>query len=155
MLVDRLSGTASPYTQPPAYYASLLAHGLLLLLPLAGLGLDRLMRRWREPASAALLVACGGVVGLSAVWIKSAGYVFGLLPARAAAAAVGVMAIAAGEARPGFCTGALALVSLPPMVRAFGGEPAPSVVWMGAWGAMLAGLVAARVRPGWARAAAV
>jgi 4-amino-4-deoxy-L-arabinose transferase-like glycosyltransferase len=155
MLAERVGDTGSVYARPATYYGTLLAHALVLALPLAGLGLDRLRRHAREPAALATLVGCAAFLALSAFTVKSAVYLYALLPAWAVAAAVGAGALAAGAARPGPVTVALAIASLPPLARALGGEPPPTAVWAGAWLATLAALAIARARPGWARVAAL
>ena len=155
MLLERVGDTGSVYARSPTYYGSLLAHALVLILPLAGLGLDRLRRRWRDPAALSVLVACAGFLGLSAFAVKSAVYLYALLPAWVIAAAVGVAAIASRTARPGFVTIVLAVVSFPPLVGATGAEPPPPAAWISAWLGTAAALLVARFRPRWSEAAAV
>ena len=155
-LVERVGDAASVYARPPGYYASLLAHALVMVLPLAGLGLDRLWVRRREPMAALGLTGCAAVLPLSLFAVKSAVYLYALLPAWGIAAAVGAAAIAAGAARPGPFTAALAVLSAPPIVRLMGSDaPPPIAAWMVAWGVMVAAWAAARWKPAWAPAAAV
>ncbi len=155
MLAARVGDTASHYARPPSYYGSLLAHALVLFLPLAGLGLDRLRQRWREPTALCVIVGCAGFLALSVFAVKSAVYLYGLLPAWVIAAAVGAAAIASRTARPGAFTLALALASLPPLARVLGADPPPLVAWAVAWLATGAALAVARFRPGWSRSVAV
>ena len=155
MLLERVTDTGSVYARPATYYAGLLAHALVLLLPLAGLGLDRMRRRWREPAILSVLAGCGGVLALSMFSVKSAVYLYALLPAWVIAAAVGAGAIASGSARPGVFTVALAVASLPPLARALGAESPPAAAWIAAWLATGVALWVARRPSPWPRAAAV
>jgi hypothetical protein len=155
MLLERVSDTDSVYARSPTYYGSLLAHGLVLILPLAGLGLDRLRQRWREPMGLSVLAGCAAFLALSAFAVKSAVYLYALLPAWIIAAGVGVASIASRTARPGIVTIVLAVASFPPLVGATGAEPLPTVAWAGAWLATAVALLVARLRPRWSAAAAV
>jgi 4-amino-4-deoxy-L-arabinose transferase-like glycosyltransferase len=155
MLLERVGDTGSVYARSPTYYGSLLAHALVLVLPLAGLGLDRLRQRWRDPTALAVLVGCAGFLGLSVFAVKSAVYLYALLPAWVIAAGVGVVSIGSGTARPGFVTIALVIASFPPLVGATGAEPPPPVAWASAWLATALALGVARFRPRWSEAAAV
>lgn len=161
MLVERVSDTASGFARPPSYYALLLAHALVLILPLAGLGLDRLRSRWREPAALAVIAGCGAFLALSAFTVKSAVYLYALLPAWVVAAAVGAAAIASRTARPGILTIVLVLAGLPAVARgmgaggAGGAEPPPLAAWAGAWLVTGATLLIAGARPAWSRPLAV
>lgn len=155
MLVERVGDGASVFARPPSYYGLLLAHALVLILPLAALGLDLLRRRWREPTSLLVLTGCAAFLALSLFSVKSAVYLYALLPAWVIAAAVGAAAIASGAARPGIVTIVVALASLPPVARALGGEPPPLAAWAGAWTAMLVALTVAHARPGRSRALAI
>lgn len=155
MLVERVSDTASVFARPPSYYALLLAHALVLVLPLAGLGLDRLRARWREPVALAVMTGCGAFLALSLFTVKSAVYLYALLPAWVVAAAVGAAAIASGTARPGPMTLVLALASLPVVARTLGAEPPPLAAWAGAWLATGAAVLLSGARPAWSRALAI
>jgi hypothetical protein len=147
MLLERVTDTGSVYARSPTYYVSLLAHALVLVLPLAGLGLDRLRARWRDPAALAVIAGCAACLALSAFAVKSAVYLYALLPAWLIAAGVGAAALASGSARPGIVTALLALAGCPPVVAAMGGEPPAVAAWAAAWGATFAALAIARVRP--------
>ncbi len=155
MLVERVGDTASVFARPPSYYALLLAHALVLILPLAALGLDRLRQHWREPAALSVIAGCGAFLALSVFTVKSAVYLYALLPAWVIAAGVGAAAIATRTARPGAVTIVLALATLPPLARALGAEPPPLAAWAGAWLATGAALVLAGARPAWSRALAI
>ena len=155
MLVERVGDTGSVYARSPTYYGSLLAHALVLVLPLAGLGLDRLRQRWREPTALLVLTGCATFLALSAFAVKSAVYLYALLPAWVIAAGVGVVSIASRTARPGIVTIILAAGSFPPLVAAMGGTPPPLVAWVGAWLGGAVVLLVARLRPRWSAAAAV
>lgn len=87
--------------------------------------------------------------------VKSAVYLYALLPAWVIAAAVGAAAVASRTARPGPVTIALALASLPPLALALGAKPPPLAAWAGAWLATGAALAVARAHPRWSRALAV
>lgn len=155
MLLDRVADATSAYARPPGFYAGLLADALVLALPLAGLGLDRLARHARGPAARVVPVACAAFLALSLFRVKSAVYLYALLPAWGAAAAVGAVALAGGVARPGILTAACALAGVPALVRFAGVEPPPPVAWAGAWLATGAALALAAARPAWSRPAAV
>ena len=155
MLVERVGDTGSAYARSPTYYGSLLAHALVLVLPLAGLGLDRLRALWREPMAVSVLVGCAAFLALSVFAVKSSVYLYALLPAWGIAAGVGVVSIASRTARPGIVTAALAVVSFPPLVGATGAEPPSAAAWACAWLAGAVALLVARFRPPWSTAAAV
>lgn len=135
--------------QPPGFYWGILAHAFVLVLPLVGLGALEAIRRWREPVPRALLVWALGAAGLSAMAVKLAIYLYAVVPAWAALAALGASALARGSPRPGRPTlaalGLLLVAGSPPVVAAAGG-PAPSgMVWLTSWGAFAAaGLVTMR-----------
>lgn len=155
MLLERVGDTGSVYARSPTYYGSLLAHALVLVLPLAGLGLDRLRPHWRQPTALSVLVGCAAFLALSAFTVKSAVYLYALLPAWVIAAGVGVVSIASRTARPGIITIALAVASFPPLVGATGAEPPPPAAWACAWLAGAVALLVARHRPRWSTAAAL
>lgn len=155
MLVERIGDTASVSARPASFYGLLLAHALVLILPLAGLGLDRLRPRWREPAALAVITGCGAFLALSLFTVKSAVYLYALLPAWVVAAAVGAAAVASRTARPGILTLTLALAGLPAVARALGAEPPPLAAWAAAWLATGASLLLAGARPAWSRALAL
>jgi 4-amino-4-deoxy-L-arabinose transferase-like glycosyltransferase len=154
MVVERVTDVASPYARPGGYYLSLLAHALVLVAPLAGLGLDRLTRRWREPAPSAVLAWCATSLALSAFTVKSAVYLYSLLPGWVVAATVGAASLAAGTARPRLLTLVVAAAGAPWVIRRLGGEPTPFGPWAALWGLALAATWLAARRPAMGVAAA-
>jgi hypothetical protein len=150
-LASRLdaAGFADYWIQPPAFYWTTLAHAMVLLLPLAALGFEWAIRRFREPVPRALVVWALGPLLLSIFRVKSGGYLYPVVPAWAALAALGLAAIVRGQARPRFVFALFALASAPPVVSALGGPSPPATVWVAAWAACILVLAAARARPAW------
>ncbi len=150
-LASRLkaAGYADYWIQPPAFYWTTLTHALVLGLPLAALGFEWALRRLREPVPRALLVWALGPLLLSVFRVKTGAYLYPAVPAWAALAALGLAAIARGEARPGLVFALFAFASAPPLVSVLGGPAPPLAVWFAAWAACSLALVAAGKRPAW------
>lgn len=150
-LASRLdaAGFADYWIQPPGFYWTTLAHALVLALPLAALGLEGALRRFREPVPRALVVWALGPLLLSIFRVKSGGYLYPALPAWAALAALGLAAIVRGEARPRFAFALFALASAPPVTSALGGPTPPPAAWVAAWTACILVLAVARARQAW------
>jgi 4-amino-4-deoxy-L-arabinose transferase-like glycosyltransferase len=102
-------GYAAYWLSPPGFYAAVLAHALVLLLPLVALGVVAALRRFREPVPRALLLWAAGTVVLSLFAVKAYGYVYVVLPAWVGLAALGAHALAAWP-RKGSRAAAVALV---------------------------------------------
>lgn len=155
-LAERVGGEGyAPYwIKPPVYYWAIMTHAFGLLLPLVLLGGEAAWRRFREPVPRALLLWAAGVLLLSAFTVKSAPYLYVVVPAWAALAALGAHAIASGR-RPAWPTVAFGLAASAPwlMVR-LGASALPWPLWLGVWLLFLAGLALVRLRPGWAAAVA-
>ncbi len=95
-LASRMGGEgyAPGWIQPPGYYVGILAHAFVLLLPLVLVGAWQAARRWREPVPRALLVWALGLVPLSLFQVKSGVYLYPIVPAWAALAALGLGTVA-------------------------------------------------------------
>jgi len=156
-LASRLQGAgyAEYWIQPPGFYWTTLAHALVLTLPLAALGFQSLIRRLREPVPRALLVWALGPLALSVFRVKTGAYLYPAVPAWAALAALGLVAIARGEARPGVPLAVFALASAPPLASALGGPAPPFAVWLAAWAAFALAAVAVARWPAWRARAGV
>jgi len=102
-----------------------------------------------------VILGCAAFLPLSLFAVKSAVYLYSLLPAWAVAAAVGAAAVAGRTARPGPVTLLVAIASSPPVVHAAGGIPPPLAAWASAWLAAGVALTLARLRPGYSPAVAV
>ena len=115
-LASRVAGEgfASDWIKPPGYYALVLARAFVLLLPLIAVGAWAAARRIREPAPRAILVGALGFVPLSLFGVKSGVYLFPVVPAWAALAALGFATLMAPRA-PGEAPGARAPTS--PLMR--------------------------------------
>ncbi len=116
-LASRMGGTgyAAYWLGGPLYYARILGHAFVLVLPLLAIGLVRAAATARRPAARALLAAVAGVALLSVFRIKMGGYLHPLVPqfailaafgfewlrarARTLAFALAVLALAGGSAR--------------------------------------------------------
>lgn len=95
-LSERVGGAdfAAYWIKPPGYYAALLAHALVLLLPLIAVGVVAGLRRIREPVPRALVLWAAGVAVISAFAAKTGSYAYVVVPAWAALAALGAHAVA-------------------------------------------------------------
>ena len=93
------AGFARDWIKPPSYYPLILLRAFVLLLPLVAIGAWAAARRIMEPAPRAILVASLGFVPLSCFGVKSGGYLFPVVPAWAALAALGFTTLAGGGAR--------------------------------------------------------
>jgi 4-amino-4-deoxy-L-arabinose transferase-like glycosyltransferase len=95
-LVSRLAGEgfARDWMKPPGYYPLILIRAFVLLLPFIAIGAWTAARRMREPAPRAILVGALGFVLLSLFGVKSGVYLFPVVPAWAALAALGFVAVA-------------------------------------------------------------
>jgi len=102
------AGYAAYWLKPPGYYAALLAHAFILLLPLIAVGVVAALRRFREPVPRALLLWAAGTIVLSLFAVKSYGYAYVVVPAWAGLAALGAHALA-GWSRKGSAGVAVAL----------------------------------------------
>lgn len=145
-LLDRLdsSGMPAAFSQPPLWYAGVLAHALVLIGPLAGAGLEEAWGRRAERVPRMLLAWVSGVVVLSAFAFKIGIYLYPLVPAFAGLAALGAHALAVGR-RP-VIGPLLVTVLLSPWAMALARvEQPPRGLWLGAltaYGAVV--LLAAR-----------
>jgi len=90
-LTERVAGAgyADYWLQPPSFYARILLHAFLSLLPLVAVGVGVALRRLREPVPRAVLVWAAGTIVLSLFAVKSFGYAMIVVPAWAALAALG------------------------------------------------------------------
>jgi 4-amino-4-deoxy-L-arabinose transferase-like glycosyltransferase len=95
-LAERVGGAgyAAYWIRPPLFYAGLLAHAFVLLLPLVAAGVVAAVRRFGEPVPRALLLWAAGTLLLSLFRVKSGGYAYVVVPAWAALAALGAHALA-------------------------------------------------------------
>jgi hypothetical protein len=71
------------------------------------------------------------------------------VPAWATLAALGVAALARGEARPGAVLALIVVASAPPVVEALGGPTPPLAAWLAAWVGSGLAAGAAALRPAW------
>jgi hypothetical protein len=92
-------GFARDWMKPPSYYPLILLRAFALLLPLVLIGAWAAVRRLSEPAPRAILVAALGFVPLSLFGVKSGVYLFPVVPAWAALAALGFATLAAAAPR--------------------------------------------------------
>jgi 4-amino-4-deoxy-L-arabinose transferase-like glycosyltransferase len=88
-------GFAHDWIKPPTYYPLILCRAFLLLLPFVAIGAWTAARRLREPAPRAILAGALGFVPLSFFGVKSGVYLFPVVPAWAALAALGFASVAA------------------------------------------------------------
>jgi hypothetical protein len=90
-LASRVAGEgfAPDWLKPPTYYPLILVRAFVLLLPFVAIGAWTAARRLREPAPRAILVGALGFVPLSLFGVKSGVYLFPVVPAWAALAALG------------------------------------------------------------------
>jgi len=90
-LASRVAGEgfAPDWLKPPTYYPLILVRAFVLLLPFVAIGGWAAARRLREPAPRAILVGALGFVPLSLFGVKSGVYLFPVVPAWAALAALG------------------------------------------------------------------
>ena len=97
-LASRIGGEgfARDWLKPPTYYPLLLCRAFVLLLPFVAIGAWDAARRLREPAPRAILVGALGFVPLSLFGVKSGVYLFPVVPAWAALAALGFAAVSGG-----------------------------------------------------------
>jgi 4-amino-4-deoxy-L-arabinose transferase-like glycosyltransferase len=107
------AGYAPDWIHPPTYYLAALAHAFVLLVPLVLVGAWEAARRRREPVVRALLLWGLGFVPLSAFRVKSVVYLYPIVPALAALAALGIAALARRWPRAAAALGiAIAVASL-------------------------------------------
>ena len=145
----RAEDYADYWIQPPAFYWTTLAHAFVLALPLAALGFEWALRRLREPVPRALLVWALSPVLLSVFPVKTGAYLYPAVPAWAALAALGLVSLARGEARPRVVFALFAAASAPPLARALGGPAPPLTAWLAAWTAAGLALGGAALQPAW------
>jgi 4-amino-4-deoxy-L-arabinose transferase-like glycosyltransferase len=102
-LASRLGGEgfAPDWLKPPTYYPLILGRAFVLLLPFVAIGAWAAARRLREPVPRAILVGALGFVPLSLFGVKSGVYLFPIVPAWAALAALGFASVTAGGPRDG------------------------------------------------------
>ncbi len=93
------AGYAAYWLKPPAYYAALLAHAFILLLPLIAVGVGAALHRFREPVPRALLLWAAGTIVLSLFAVKSYNYAYVVVPAWAGLAALGAHTLAGWSPR--------------------------------------------------------
>jgi mannosyltransferase len=92
-------GFAGDWIKPPSYYPMILLRAFVLLLPLVAVGAWAAARRIREPVPRAILVQALGFVPLSLFGVKSGVYLFPVVPAWAALAALGFATLTATAPR--------------------------------------------------------
>jgi 4-amino-4-deoxy-L-arabinose transferase-like glycosyltransferase len=150
-LTTRLAGEgyADYWMKPPAYYAASITKAFVLLLPLVGLGFEYTLRRLREPMARLFLSWGLLVVVLSLFAVKSWIYLYPVIPAWAALAAVGAASLWRGTPRVGVVTGLLFLISLPPVATWGGLTPPPLGAWVGIWVLFGAALLLGSRTAGW------
>ncbi|HET7225771.1 MAG TPA: glycosyltransferase family 39 protein [Candidatus Eisenbacteria bacterium] len=148
-LLERAGGAgyAAYWLAPPGYYWAQLTHALLLVLPLAALGVADAFRRWREPAPRALLVWAAGVILLSLFRVKAGGYLYPVVPAWIGLAALGAAALARARSIAWWPLVAGAALTSPPFAHLIAARDVPLPAWAAAWGGMFVVALAARVRP--------
>ncbi len=148
-LLDRLEARDIPahFALPPTFYWPMLAHALVLALPLVGVGIAEALRRRDQPAGRMVLGWAAGLLLISAFSVKSGPYLYTVLPAWVALAGIGAAAFARGAAAGLPWVAALGLASAPPVIAALGGAAPPLPVWAAAWGLFGAALLARRMWP--------
>jgi len=89
-------GFARDWLKPPNYYPLILGRAFVLLLPFVAIGAWDAGRRLREPVPRAILAGALGFVPLSLFGVKSGVYLFPVVPAWAALAALGFASVTGG-----------------------------------------------------------
>jgi 4-amino-4-deoxy-L-arabinose transferase-like glycosyltransferase len=112
-LASRVAGEGytSGWIKPPSYYVGVLGHAFVLLLPFVALGAWQALRRFREPVPRAILVWALGFVLLSAFSVKSGVYLYPIVPAWVALAALGLDWIARSSPRIAMALAALVAIA--------------------------------------------
>lgn len=155
-VVERVAGSGGALmaVRPPAYYWLMIAHAWVLILPLVALGIEECWRNRRESVPRALLAWAASLIVLSGFAVKSGVYLYALMPAGAALAALGVRALGHGR-RPGPVVLVAAVASLPWIAARWGGPAPPVSAWLAAWLSTLVAVVLIGMRPEWSRRVAL
>ncbi|MEQ1832493.1 MAG: glycosyltransferase family 39 protein [Candidatus Eisenbacteria bacterium] len=151
-LVERVQGEgyADYWLRPPGTYWAIMTRALGLVLPWVANGVRAAWRRRGEPVPRALLVWAAGLLLLSVFQVKTGNYVFVVMPAWAALAALGLAEAAAGR-MPGLRWLAAGALLSSPLGAVIGADGLPWPVWAVVWGSAALVSVGARLFAGSAR----